>query len=375
MAIKVYEVKTSKALNRFIRLPWKIYENCACWVPPLLLEQKQLFNKEKCPFLEHSQAALFIAEEDGVTLGRIAAIRNNKHLEVYKDKTGFFGFFECIDNQAVADILFREAGRWLGAQGLNRIRGPENFSQNEEVGLLVDTFDLPPVVLMTYNPPYYQRLIEVSGFKKAMDLYAYNIENVESIPRRLEKHIEKIKKRHNYTIRTMDLKNIDREVQKIQKVYNTAWSENWGAVPLTSREIEEIKNKLIQIVNPDLLFFAEQNGETVGVSITVPDINEALIRINGRLFPLGLAKLLWYKRSIKGVRVFIMGVLKEHRLKGIETSFYYETFKNGLKHGFHKGEMSWILENNYPMRNALEKIYGAKIYKTYRLYEKDIKLL
>jgi len=372
MAVEIFNVKTKKEMKQFIRLPWEIYKDDPNWVPPLISELKKTFNKKKFPFFEHSDAEFFLARRDGEIVGRIAAINNKNHLKIYSDSVGFFGFFESIDDQEVADALLEKAGEWVKDKGLKRMRGPENYSQNEECGLLIDAFDLPPVIMMPYNPPYYQTLIESAGFEKVMDLYAYEIHGVKKIPERLEKAVEKIRKSCDFIVRPINMKKLDEEVERIEVVYNTAWSENWGAVPLTEKEIDDLKKNLKQVAIPDMALIAEIDGKPVGVSVAILDINEALIKINGRLFPFGIFKLLWYSRKIKCARIIIMGVLKEHRKKGIDIVFYYETFKNGLKHGINRGEMSWILENNIPMRHALEKIYGTSIYKTYRLYEKEL---
>lgn len=372
MAITVTPVVSSHERRAFIRFPWKIYSGNPYWAPPLLSKQKSLFNRRKFPFFEHSEAEFYLARQDEQIVGRIAAIKNNNHLKVYKDGVGFFGFFECIDDQEVADALFKRAEEWLAARGLTKIRGPENYSQNEDCGLLIDAFDRPPVIMMPYNPPYYQQLLENYGFQKAIDLYAYAIEYADRIPDRLERAAQQIYQQADFTVRQVNLKKIDEEIVKIRAVYNSAWAENWGAVPLTDREIDHLKKQLLQIVNPKICFIAEKNGQPIGVSIAVPDLNEILIKLNGRLFPFGIFKLLTGYKKITGVRVLIMGVLKEHRHKGVDLLFYYETFKNGLSCGYNHGEMSWILENNLPMRRALEKIYGTKIYKTYRLYEKSI---
>lgn len=372
MSLIIRPVSGKEDWKRFIRLPWKLYKHDKNWVPPLLTEQKKMFDSGRFPFFEHSSAAFFLAEKEGETVGRIAAIRNNNHLAVYHDHTGFFGFFECIDDQHTANLLFKEAESWLKAEGLKGIRGPENYSQNEEAGLLVDGFDAPPVIMMTYNPEYYASLMENYGFEKKRDLYAYALDGVTQIPERLVTAADMMQKRYKFTVRTINMKKLDEEVEKIQKIYNAAWSENWGAVPLTPKEIEKLKEDLLQIAKPKLLFIAEMDGEPVGVSITIPDINEALIKMDGTLFPTGVFKYLWNERKIKGLRVLIMGVLKEYRNMGIDLNFYYLTFKNGLKLGYNKAEMSWILENNLPMRNALEKIPRTRIYKTYRIYEKSI---
>lgn len=372
MAVTVTPVSSPGTRRAFIRFPWQIYAGNPCWVPPLLSEQKNLFNRRKFPFFEHSEAEFFLAYKEDQIVGRIAAIKNNNHLNTYADSVGFFGFFECRDDQEVANALFQKAEEWLARRGLTKIRGPENYSQNEECGLLIDAFDRPPVIMMPYNPPYYQRLLENYGFQKAIDLYAYAIDYADRIPERLEQAAQRIYQQADFTVRQVNLKKIDAEIAKIRTVYNSAWAENWGAVPLTDREIEHLKRQLIQIVNSEICFIAEKDDQPIGISIAVPDLNEILIKLNGRLWPFGIFKLLTGYKQITGVRVLIMGVLKEYRHKGVDLLFYYETFKNGLKNGYNHGEMSWILENNLPMRRALEKIYGTKIYKTYRLYEKSI---
>jgi len=373
MSIEVVPVTSKKDLKQFIKLPWRIYSGNTKWVPPLLSEQKKMLSRRHCPFYEHSDAELFLAERNGEIVGRITAIKNDNHLMVYNDDVGFFGFFESINEREVAHALFDRASSWIRERGLKYIRGPESYSQNEQAGLLIDAFDQPPVIEMTYNPPYYVDLIESAGFQKKIDLYAYSIEGVTDIPNRLSGAVNKIMKSADFTVRNINMKNLDEEVERVKTVYNAAWSENWGAVPLTENEIDELKKKLKSIVIPDMAFIAEIDGKPVGVSLTIPDVNEALIKLrSGRLLPFGIFKLLWHNRKITGTRTLIMGVLKEHRNKGIDIAFYHETFKNGLKHGFNKGEMSWILENNISMRRALEKIYGTHIYKTYRLYEKEV---
>jgi GNAT superfamily N-acetyltransferase len=368
----IREVLNNKDREIFLRLPYHLYQSDLNWVPPLIADQRQLFNPDKHPFFEHSTAAYFIALQNEKPVGRIAAIKNNNHLSVYFDQTGFFGFFECINDEYVASALFEAAVNWLKQQGLKTMRGPANYSMNEEAGLLVDGFDSPPAIMMTYNPRYYQTLIEKNRFTKKMDLYAYSIDNVHEIPDRLQEAVNLINTGNHFSVRQLNMRRLHTEIDAIKSIYNAAWSENWGAVPLTPREIDKLKHELVQIARPELCFIAEADGRAVGVSITIPDVNEILIKMGGRLFPTGMLKYLWYRRKIKGVRVLIMGVLKEYRNLGIDLLFYYKTFENGLRLGYDHGEMSWILENNIPMRNALEKIPGTRIYKTYRIYEKSI---
>ncbi len=376
MTLIVRQVSKKKDLKQFIRLPWKIYKDNKNWVPPLLIDEKEKFNKNKFPFFEHSDADFFLAERNGEIVGRIAAIKNNNHLKTYQDDVGFFGFFESINDQAVANALFEKAELWLANRGLKTIRGPENYSQNETMGVLLNAYDRPPVIEMTYNPPYYVDLIENYQFKKIKDVYAYALENIQKIPDRIAKTVHIAEKRYNVTIRPIEIKNLDDDAHKIVDIYNQAWSENWGAVKLTDKEMAHIKNELKMILIPNMALLAEIDGKPVGTSLTIPDINQLLIKMNGHLFPFNIFRLLWQKlrgwKDIDFVRVYIMGVLEEYRHMGIDLAFYYYTFKHSLEMGINAGEMSWILEDNYPMINALERIPNIKRYKTYRLYQKDI---
>lgn len=369
--IEVDQVKTKKDLKDFIKLPWKIYKNDPCWVPPLISQQKALFDKKKHPFFEHSEADFFIARRSNEPVGTIVAIKNNRHNQVHDENVGFFGFFETVPDYQVASKLLDTVMEWAKTKHLEFIRGPENYSQNEVCGLLVDGFDTPPVILMAHNPPYYQNFIEQYGFTKAMDLWAYCMDKNTQIPERVIKVVERIKAHSRATFRTINKKILNKEIEKVKYIYNNAWEKNWGFVPLTDHEIDHIANELKPIVDQDIVFFAEIEGRPVGFSLAVPDINQALLKINGRLFPFGLLKLLYYSRKIDRLRVIIMGVIKEYRNKGIDSVFYLDTYQKGIAKGYHWGEFSWILENNDPMNTALTNI-GAKVYKTYRIYEKKV---
>jgi len=369
--IEVAPVKTRKDLNDFIRLPWKIYRNDPHWVPPLISQQKLQFDKKKHPFFEHSEADFFIARKGGETVGTIVAILNHRHNHVHEENVGFFGFFETVNDYQVAEKLLNTVMDWAKAKKLDYIRGPENYSQNEVAGLLVDGFDTPPVILMAHHPPYYQEFLERFGCTKAMDLWAYCMDKNTQIPDRVVKIVERIKTRSNVTFRTIDKADFENEIEKVKYVYNHAWEKNWGFVPLTDHEIDHIAAELKQIVDPDIVFFAEVDGKPVGFSLAVPDINQALIKLNGRLFPFGIFKLLYHSRKINRVRVIIMGVISECRSKGIDSVFYLDTYRKGIEKGYDWGEFSWILENNDPMNTALRNI-GAKVYKTYRIYEKKV---
>jgi len=367
MSISVQEVKTSSELRKFIQLPWKIYKGNPNWVPPLILDVKTKLNPRKNPYFEHSQAKYFLAEKDGNVAGRITATVNNNHNKANSENIGFFGFFECINDRKVSEALFTAAANYLKGQGVDGIRGPANFTSNDEWALLIDAFDQPPALMMPYNHEYYIDLIEDFGFRKSMDLYAYWM-NKHHITERVVRAAELIKKRTKITVRPINIRDFDNEVARIREVYNAAWQQNWGFVPMTEHEFTHTAKDLKMIVNPEILLIAENGDRPVGFSMALPDANQAIKYANGRLFPFGLFKIMRQMKKIKSVRVLTMGVIKEFRKRGIDAVFYYETFKRGTKLGFNEGEFSWVLEINEDMKKAAENL-GAKIYKRYRLYD------
>ncbi|HYK88079.1 MAG TPA: N-acetyltransferase [Acidobacteriota bacterium] len=369
MAVRIREVHTPGERKRFIKFPWKIYRGDRNWVPPLLQERLAFLNPKKNPFFDHSEVALFMAlDGTGNEVGRIAAIINHNHIRTHNEKTGFFGLFESIDNPEVAHRLFEAAADFHRSSGMMVMRGPENMSVNDDLGLLVDGFDSPPFLMMPHNPAYYPSLVESFGFAKAMDLYAYQGITSTTNAERLKRGVEVSIRRYHITIRTVNMKDFGGELKRIQRLYNEAWEQNWGAVAMTDREFEYLAKDLKQILDPDLCLLAEVDGKTVGFSLALPDFNQVLIHINGRLFPVGIFKLLYYRRRINRVRVLTMGVLKEYRRMGVDMSFVYESYRCGLRKGYDSGEMSWILENNGPMNNALLNL-NYRVHKTYRLYD------
>jgi hypothetical protein len=366
----VREATTRKDKDRFIRFPWKIYKNDRNWVPPLIIERKDFLDPLKNPFFEHADVKLFLAaDEAGSELGRIAGVVNFNHIRAHNEKAGFFGLFECVNDQAVAKGLFDRAAGFLRAHGMEIMRGPENMSVNDDIGLLVQGFETPPMIMMPHNPPYYERLVEGYGFKKAMDLYAYYGEEKRGlIPERLERGVELARRRYKFAVRALAMNDFDTELKRIHSVYTSAWEENWGAVAMTGREFEHLAGNFRKVVDPDLCLIAEVNGEVAGFSLALPDFNQILIRLNGRLLPFGIFKLLYYRRRIDAIRIITMGVIKKYRHMGIDTCFYYETYKRGLAKGIWRGEMSWVLENNVVMNRILENL-GFTVYKKYRVYD------
>ena len=369
VSIQPWEIKSN--LTEFIKFPWQVYKDDPNWVPPLLVERKEFFDKKKNPFFKHADVIFYLAKRNGKTVGRIAGIVNYKHIETHQEKTGFFGCFECVQDYAVAKLLLDTVREWLKSKGMEIMRGPANFSSNEEWGFLTEGFDSPPVIMMTYNPPYYLEFMESYGMVKAKDLYAYYIDKNRLPPERVNKMAELIKKRENVTIRTINMKDFVGEVARIKQIYNAAWSKNWGFVPMTDEEFNHMAKSLKQVIDPHLVFIAEVNGRPAGFSLALPDVNQALIKLNGRLFPVGILKLLWHtkiKNKIDGVRIITMGVVHEFQKRGIDTVFYVATFDVGIKRGYTWAEMSWVLEDNVMMNRVLD-LLGATLYKKYRLYE------
>jgi len=371
MPVRIIEVGDKRGKNRFIDVPWRIYPGrYPQWVPPLRVERRDFLNPRKNPFFEHADVRLFLAEDErGGCCGRIAGIINHNHNAIYGDKTGFFGLFECVEDDAVAGALFGAAAGFLKAGGLEVMRGPMNMCVNDDIGLLVNGFDHPPMIMMPYNPPYYEKLIAGLGFHPVMNLLAYYSETPSGHPPAyLERGVKLARQKYGFSVRKVNMGNYDGEVRRIQNVYNSAWAENWGAVAMTDKEFIHLAKDLKTVVDPDLCLIAEVDGEIAGFSLSLPDINQALIHLNGRLFPFGVFQLLWHKRRINAIRIITMGVLKKFRHMGIDACFYCETYQNAYAKGMFRGEASWILESNTTMNRALEKM-GFQVYKTYRLYD------
>lgn len=369
MTLDIVAVRSRKEWNAFIRFPYRHYKSNPSWVPPLLTDQKVLLNPKKNPFFDHAGHQFFLAKNQGRIVGRIAALVDHRHNEVHQEKMGFFGFFESIDDQKVADGLLGAARQWVRNQGMDHFRGPVNPCQNEDCGLLVNAFDSPPVLMMPYNYAYYPSLIENFGLKKAMDLWAYYMDDREvDPPEKLIQVVDKLKKRKNVVIRPINKKDFWNEARKVWIIYNQAWEKNWGFVPMTEDEFDHLARHLKSVIVPNLALMAEINGKPVAFSLTLPDLNQALIHTSGRLFPAGLIKILFYEKRIDMVRVVIMGVIPECRNLGIDSMFYLDTWRNATALGYTRGEMSWILENNTLMNRALQML-GAKVYKIYRMYE------
>jgi GNAT superfamily N-acetyltransferase len=376
--IEITKVQSKADLNAFIKFPWRIYQNDPVWVPPLLIERKEFFDREKHPFFEHGQAEFFLARRGAEIVGRIAASDDPKYNALHGSNVGCFGMFESIDDQTVANALFGAAANWLRARGRDEIMGPIDYSTNYLCALLIDGFEHPPMLLTSHNPSYYSGLIEGWGLSKVMDFFAWWFAHPANAAARLRRLAGALKKRsEKVTLRQINLRDIAGEAGRIRAIYNQAWSKNWGFVPFSEKEFAYMTKEMKPLLLPDLVWLAEIGSEPVGFILCVPDINVALKKVDGRLttfgLPIGLAKLLYHKGRIKTVRLVALGVVPKFRRHGIAEMLVLQIIENAmLKRGF-IGECSLILENNVMMNRFLEAI-GAEKYKTYRVYRRSLAL-
>jgi GNAT superfamily N-acetyltransferase len=373
--IEITEVTSRADLNAFIKFPWRIYDNDPAWVPPLLVERREFLDRTKHPFYEHGDAALFLARRNGAIVGRVMASDDPKYNALHQTNVGCFGMFESIDDQAVAGALFAAVAEWLRRKGRDEIMGPIDYSTNYLCSLLIDGFQFPPTLLTPHNPPYYAALIENWGFQKATDLFAWKLADPAEAVTRLRRLAGALKGRRQTTLRHGDLSDIPGEARRLRQIYNEAWRNNWGFVPFSEKEFEFMTRELKPILLPEYVWLAEVENEPVAFILCVPDINVALKKINGRLttfgLPIGLAKLLYYKRRLKSVRLVALGVLPKFRRHGIAEMLVLRSIEEAMLKRGCTGEASLILESNRMMNRFLEAI-GLEKYKTYRIYRKAL---
>jgi len=369
--VTVVEVESSGHLKQFIKYPYRLYAGDKNFVPPLLAERKEFFDKKHNPFYRTARTQLYLAIREGEVVGRIATCISYRHNEYHQEKTGFFGFFDTIDDEDVSRKLLKVAMIELKKAGMDRMRGPMNFTTNHECGFLIDGFDSPPVVMMTYNYPYQVKLAEKFGLKKAMDLLAYKLPTSHITSNRVSRVVKKQASRLKVKIRSLNMRRFDQEIRTIKNIYNSAWARNWGFIPMDDAEFDHMAKSLKQIIDPDIVLIAELDGHSAGFALTLPDINQALIRLNGTLFPTGLLKLLWHtkvRNKIDQCRLLTFGVIPEYRNKAIDMMLYMESHRRCLAKGYKWGELSWVLENNDMMRRGVEQMQ-AVVYKRYRVLE------
>ncbi len=378
MAIDIVPVLTKKQLKTFVKLPWKLYKGDPNWVPPLIKMEMERFDPQKNPFYLHSDVTLFLAYKDNQPVGRISAQIDHNFNEFQDVETVHFGFFESIEDKEVAFRLLDTVADYGRARGMKILLGPFSFSTNDVAGLLVEDFKSPPRIMMPYNPPYYKDFIEEYGMRKAKDLLAYDIVVDEKFKKFAEHLIRRLKplaeraESYGFKIRNINFKDIDSEIERVKVIYNDAWERNWGFVPMTDEEIEHLGKELKQVAIPQLAKIVELKGEPVAFGLVIADINEILIKMNGRLFPTGIFKLLFGFNRIKTVRLIALGIRKGFRKRGADSLLYYHLLKDGLAIKRLKTcEVSWLLEDNYLIIRATEFMGGKKV-KTYRIYEKPI---
>ncbi|HVX42178.1 MAG TPA: hypothetical protein VHB25_21635 [Gemmatimonadaceae bacterium] len=378
MSIDVVPVSSSRDLRRFVGLPWQIYNRTDHpeWVPPLRIAVRDALDTKNNPFYREAARALFLAYRDGTLVGRIAAIENRAHNAFHDDRVGFFGFFECRDDQEAANALFDAAEAWLRARGLDTMRGPMNPSTNHECGMLVDGFHEHPVLMTTWNPRYYPALVDRGGFAKAKDLIAYNVpmagEHPFTLDERYRVHAERAMQGGRVTFRDLDIGDFDGEVERCWGIYNQAWERNWGFFPMSHDSFVHEAKLLKYIAFRELAFIAEVNGEPAGFMIILPDYHRAFKAVgNGRLLPTGVFKILLSKRRLKTCRIAILGVKAEYRRRGIFALFAHEAVRRGHAMKIVSGEASWILEDNDNLNRPMRRM-GAKEYRRWRIYDRPI---
>jgi GNAT superfamily N-acetyltransferase len=371
--IEVSEVSSRRERDAFINFQWRIYANDPAWVPPLIIERKAFLNRNRHPFYKHGDAALFLARQNGEIVGRIMASDDPNYNSLHQSNVGCFGLFECIDNRNVAAALFQAAAGWLRKKGRTEIMGPIDYSTNYVCGLLIDGFQFAPTVLTAHNPPYYRELIESCGFAKAKDWYAWWFADPAKAALRLRPLAERFRKRWPVTIRSGNLKNVREESRRLRQIYNQAWEKNWGFVPFTEAEFEFMTREMKPLLVPEFTWIAEIGNEPIGFTLCLPDINVALRHVNGRLtrfgLPIGLIKLLYYKRLIRKGRLIALGVVEKYRRAGVAEMLVLRVMEETMiKRGI-TGELSMTLEDNVMINRFIEAL-GASKYKTYRTYSR-----
>ena len=378
-AVTVAPVDGKAMWRAFHLLPYSLYKDDPNWVPPLLLERKIHFDTKHNPFFQHAKAMFWLAFRNGVPVGRITAQIDGLYLERYQDATGHFGFIEAIDDPEVFAALLETAEAWLKSQGMRRCVGPVSFSMWDEPGLLVEGFDQPPSVLMAHALPYYQGRVVERGYGQIQDLLAYDYRNSQEMPPVMARIIERTKEQQEFEFRhiRMDKKNFKSEIATLLDIVNDAWSGNWGFVAMTQAEIDDMASVFKVLLRPEAVVIAEYEGEAAGFALTLPNLNEAIRDLNGRLLPLGFAKLIWRLKvaGTRSGRVAMMGVRQKWQNSrigaGLAIMIIGETARRQAARGLERTELSWILDSNYRMKHMLD-VVGATVYKRYRLYEKAL---
>jgi GNAT superfamily N-acetyltransferase len=373
MGLEVRPVAGRRELDTFIKLPWRLYRNEPLWVPPLIVERKRFLDRARNPFFGHAEGEYFLAWRDGRPVGRITAQVDRNFNEFQGNDWGMFGFFEVEEDAEAAGALLGAAEAWLRARGRDRMVGPMNFSTNDECGVLIEGFEREPLILTDWTHPYYPDLLEGGGLTKAMDLLMWElrIQGRDRVNPAIWQVAEQVEAKHGITVRPMRKRDLQAEVERFLEVYNAAWERNWGFVPLEDAEVRHYARQLKPLLDENWAWVAEKDGEVVGAALTLPDYNQVLKAMNGRLLPLGWARFLRGRGKIDRVRVFALGVKREWQHTGVAARFYQLHFDSAERRPQKWGEMGWILETNKSMNRAMEGM-GGRVVRKYRLYERAL---
>jgi hypothetical protein len=376
MGLQIVPVRTRRQLKRFVKVPFRLHRGSEQWVPPLIYERMQFLDRSRNPFFEHAEAEYFVAERDGEPVGRISAHFDEHWDDSQGGADGMFGFIETANDPEVAAALLEAAEAWVRDRGRRRILGPMDFTTNDELGLLIDGFELRPMILQPWHPPHYRELVEGRGYRKAMDLLMWHLalgtlKEGDSFDPQIHAAAERALREQGITIRNMRKREMEAEVRRFMDVYNEAWGDNWGFVPITDAEVAFQAKHLKQVLDEDWAFMAEKDGETVGAALTLPDINQVTARMGGRLLPFGWLRFLLGRRKIDQVRVFALGVKHDYQHTGVAAGLYLKHLETATPDGVWGGETGWILEVNEAMNRAMEGM-GGRVVKRYRIYEKGL---
>jgi len=376
-SVTIRPVQTRGELKRFVKVPFALHKDHPQWVAPLIFERMEFLNRDKNPYFEHAEAEFFVAERDGEPVGRISSQVDQRWDQFQGGSDAMFGFFETANDPEVAAALLGAAIEWARSKGRSRILGPMDFTTNDEIGILIEGFERRPMILEPWHPPYYRELIEAAAFEKAMDVLMWELQfgelkQGERFDPAIHVAAEKALGDEGITIRNMRKRDMAAEVRRFMDVYNEAWGDNWGFVPITDAEVEFQAKNLKQVLDEDWAYIAEKDGEAVGAALTLPDINQVMAKLNGRLLPFGWARFLLGKGKIDQLRVFALGVKHAYRHTGVAAGLYLKHLETAARPGaIGGGEMGWILENNAPMNRAMEGM-GGKVVKRYRIYERSL---
>ena len=371
MLLEIRPVRSRRDLTRFIRLPERIYRNEPRWIAPLRFERRRFLDRSRNPFFRHGEAEYLLAWRGDTPVGRISAHVDRKLNEYQDNRWGLFGFFECEDDPEAARALLGAAEGWLSERGSDRALGPASFAMNDECGVLLEGHEHPPMIQQPWTHPYYNRLLDDAGYRKAADLLMWHlmVDDRDRVLPVIFELAEKLEPDHGITLRHLRKRDLEEEARRFVDVYNAAWKDNWGFVPLGYDEMIHTANESRLLLDPNWIMFAEKDGETVAAALTVPDVNQVLAKLHGRLLPFGWLALLRGRRTIDRVRVGFLGVKPEYQHTGVAAALYAEHYEMAAKTPQKGGEMGWILESNTAMNRGMEAM-GGTVVKRYRMYEK-----